>query len=597
MALTLPTVLSIALISTSHLRILGSIREGIQHHRTTVTVLVQVLSATMGILQVTALTSVISAGFRLRLATQPMQLDTIGLFNAIIVPRISWGLSFQNMFLAAVMVILAQGPGALWAGALTPISTSAVAMLGSVVVPVYTNATADVWDSEFGLDDENHVWNWVQNCTAVRGSGGLSTTSISNCPVPNYQAQLLESARDASAGGGIAMRNHSKPDSPAWIYRSRSYGVGAAQGLASPQGLPADHDLLSYTYNETGYNTAVECGLNATAALNFTFSAHVDNVFIWEVEGTLPNSVSSEFYPVMAWHRESLDESAVLAWAGVSNNDSHMIEVTASEIYGDFNNIQCTVTFEPALFTINVNTTEQTINVSVADIPTGEIADIDQTGRGHLRRNAIWSVNLQSRMSTSLYVSVLGEALTHNLQTVSALSGSTNDNDDGAAALRATAESFTAMLDDILGIYGGSQLVLADKSAGQAATGIRGSFAALRVGQPLYQYAVLSVNAALLLLILAEGLRTRWWRGLPCFDTLEFKTIVDAALSKDVAVAGAWVLRWSGCGEEQRVIIKEAGGELGDDVDCKTVAVNGPYKGLPDREDTVFYTTDHSKYT
>lgn len=598
MALTIPTALSIALISTSHLRILGSIREGIQHHRTTVTVLVQVLSATMGILQVTALTSIISAGFRLRLVTQPMQLDTIGFFNAIIVPRISWGLSLQNVFLAAIMVGLAQGPGALWAGALTPISTSAVAMLGSVVVPVYTDATADVWDSEFGLDDENHVWNWVQNCTAVRGSGGmLSTTSISNCPVPNYQAQLLESARDASAGGGVAMRNHSKPDSPAWIYRSRSYGVGAAQGLASPQGVPADHDLLSYTYNEAGYNTAVECGLNATAGLNFTFSAHVDNVFIWEVEGTLPNSVSSEFYPVMAWHRNSLNESAVLAWAGVSNNDSHMIEVTASEIYGDFNNIQCTVTFEPALFTINVNTTEQTINVSVADTPTGEIADIDQTGRGHLRRNAIWSVNLQSRMSTSLYVSVLGEALAHNLQTVSALSGSTDDNDDGAAALRATAESFTAMLDDILGIYGGSQLVLADKSVGQAATSIRGSFAALRVGQPLYQYAVLGVNAALLLLILAEGLRTRWWRGLPSFDTLDFKNIVDAALSKDVAVAGAWVLRWGGRGEDKRVIIKEAGCEVDDEVDCKTGAVKGPYKGLLDCEDTASDVTDLPKYT
>ncbi|KAI3395901.1 hypothetical protein diail_686 [Diaporthe ilicicola] len=533
MALTLPTLASIALVSASHLRVLGSTREDIQLHRTTVSVLVQVLSATLGILQVTTLTAVISAGFRLRLAARPMQLDTISLFNAVIVPRIPWGLSLQKVLLAAVMVVLSQGPGALWAGALTPTATSAEAMLGSVAVPAYTNATADVWDSEFRLNDEGDVWNYVQNCTAVRGSDGtLSTTSISNCPVPNFQAQLLASARDASAGGGITRRNHSKPDSPAWTYRGRSYGVGAAQGLTPPQGVPADHDLLSYTYNETGYQTTVACELNATASLNFTLSSWVDNVDIWEVNGTLPNSIRREFYPVMAWHRDSLDGSAVLAWAGVSNNDAHMIGVVASEIYGNFSNLQCRVTFEPTLFNVNVNNAEQTINVSVVDAPIRDVADIDQTGTGHLRSNAIRSVNLLSRMSTSLYVSILGEALTHNLQTVSARVSDRNDGNDPAGD--ATADSFTAMLDDILGIYGGSQLVLADRSsAGQTATDLRGSFAALQIGQPRYQWAVLAVNAALLLLMLIEGLRTRWWRGLPCFDTLDFGRVVEAALPRE----------------------------------------------------------------
>lgn len=589
MTLTLPMVLSVILASTSHLRILGSMRKDIQHQHTTITVLVQVLSATMGILQVTTLTSVISADFRLCLANQPMQLDTIGLFNAIIVPRISWGLPLQKVLLATVMVVLAQGPGALWAGALAPVATSKVKILGRVAVPVYTDATADVWDSEFFLNDTYFVQNYVQNCTTVRGRGDLlSTTSISNCPVPNYQAQLLESARDASAGGGVTMRNHSKPDSPAWTYRGRSYGVGNAQGLALLQGLPADYDLLSYTYNETGYQTTVACALNDTAALKFTRQGYWHNMNIWKVGGTLPNSKSNESYPVVAW-KYNFNDSNLLAWAGVSNNDSHMIGVVASEIYGDFNNIQCEVDFEPANFTINVNATEQTINVSVVDAPTGHIVDIDQTGAGHLRRNAIWSVNLLSRMSTSLYVSVLGETLNHSLQAVSALPGGTSNDDNdtmpGATALRATAESFTAMLDDILGIYGGSQLVLPNGTAGQATAGICGEFAALRVGQPRYHYAVLGVNAALLLLIVVDGLRTRWWRGLPCFDTLDFESVVDAALSKGVSVAGAWVLQ-RGYGGEREVIIKMVDDEVGNGMGCKAGAVRGPYMEVTSSDDT-----------
>ncbi|KAG6356909.1 hypothetical protein INS49_014784 [Diaporthe citri] len=421
-ALVIPFLASVALISTSGLRILGSTREDIHRHQTTISVTVQVLYAVMGALQVTTLTVVISAGFRLRLATQPIQLRTIGLLNAIIVPRLPKSLSLPSLLPALLMVVLAQAPGAIWAGALAPVPKSAVAMLGSVAVPLYSNATVDLWDSEFHLDNNRSVWNFVQNCTSARGGGDFSSNiSISNCPVPNYRAQLLESAREASAGGSITSRNHSKPENPAWTYRGRSYGIGAGQGLTPVQGVPADYSLLSFTYNETGYQTSVTCEFNTSAALNFTFSSSVDNVKIWEVEGNLPNSIAGEFYPVMAWHRDTLDDAA--------------------------------------------------------------IDDIDQTGTGHLRSNAIRSINVLSRMSTSLYISVLGEALDHNLQTIKS-SLLTANHDLTTQTLHATADSFTAMLDDVLGIYGGSQIVLAGNLTGQRPASIRGEFAAYRLGQP-----------------------------------------------------------------------------------------------------------------
>lgn len=308
-----------------------------------------------------------------------------------------------------------------------------------------------------------------------------------------------------------------------WTYRGRSYGVGSSQGLVTVQNIPHDYALLGYTYNETGYLTSVQCERNDSSTLTFELSEHVDNVDIWEITGDLPNSIRSEFYPVMAWHRDSLNDATVLAWVGVSNNGSHMIGILASEQYGNFSNIQCKVSFEPTMFSVTVNLTTQNLAVSPIHSNPSDLIDIDPTG--HLQGNAIHSVNLLSRMSTSLYVSVLGEALTYNLQTMASLSNATSD-DDFDLALEATSDSFLAMIDDVLGIYGGAQLMLSNAST---QTAIFGSFEAVQIGLPWYQWAVMGINIGLLVLVLAEGLRTRWWRGLPCFDLLDFKTAVAAA--------------------------------------------------------------------
>lgn len=362
---------------------------------------------------------------------------------------------------------------------MTPIITSKTSNLGSIAIPQFTKATAHIWDSEFYLDGIDRVWNYVQNCTMIRGE----MTLVSNCPVPNYQASLLESARDASSSNGL--RNHSKPDNAMWTYRGRSYGVGSSQRLVTVQNIPHDHALLGYTYNETGYLTSVQCLRIDSSALTFEFSKHVDNVDIWEITGSLPNSIRGEFYPVMAWHRDSLKDAAVLAWVGVSNNGSHMIGILASEQYGNFSNIQCEVVFEPAMFSITVNSTTQNLVVS----PTASVApDIDPTG--HIQGNAIHSVNLLSRMSTSLYVSVLGEALTYNLQTKASLANATS-NDYFDLTLEATSDSFLAIIDDVLGIYSGAQLVLSNAST---QTTIFGSFEAVQIGLPWYQRAILAIN-------------------------------------------------------------------------------------------------------
>ncbi|KAI4931792.1 hypothetical protein J4E85_004389 [Alternaria conjuncta] len=422
------------------------------------------------------------------------------------------------------MVVITQGPGALWAGAITPVAARGVQQVGSIATPQFTAASRHIWDSEFAINENGNLWNYVQNCTAIQGE----VTYVSNCPVPNQQRALLEAARSANTGTR-AIQNSSKPDNSMWTYHGRSYGVGSTQGLREVAQVPVEYGLLGYTYNETGYEASVDCIRNASANLTFTLTDNVANVDIWHVEGKLPNSLVSEFYPVMNWHRDSLDDTTLLAWAAFANPSSdpkHMVGIVASAMYGNFSNLQCEITFSPRLFSIDVDGILQTIVVS----PVGSSNAVDPEPTGHLQSNAVYSLNLLSRMSTSLYVSVLGDTLAYNLETLA----NTVRALDETTILRATEESFVAMLDNILGIYGGAQTALANETV---PVSIEGKYMMMRFGQKSYQWAVVIVNGILLVVLLAEAIRTRGWRGLPRFDPLDFKSVVATASFGSDAIA------------------------------------------------------------
>lgn len=503
LSLLIPFLASISLLCTQSVVAYGSVLSYISTHRTTVSIFVQLLSSIMGILQITTITTIINHATRLRLAGTSMRLDTARLLTALPVPRMPWTLSTVPLLLAIGMVTFAQVPGALCAGAITPVAVQGSQQVGSIAVPQFTAETQGLWDAEFEIRDGD-VWNLVDHCITARGE----VTYVSNCPVPNQQRALLEPARSVSTGMSV-LQNHSKPENPTWAYRGRSYGVGSAQGLREVMNIPAEYNLLGYTYKETGYEANVSCIRNASAALRFLNYTQAGNVDVLYFEGSLPNSRKVEFYPVLNWHRETLDEAALLAWAGVSNpyiGSEHMIGLVASKKYDKFQNLQCDITFSPRTFSIVVNRTMQTIVAS----PMSDSNTFDPESTGHLQRNAVYSLNLLSRMSTSLYVSVLGEALGYNLQTLTNSSDTATDSNE-TMIFQSVEESFVAMFDNALGIYGGAQLVLSNN--GSVNVPIDGIYTAMHFGQESYQWAVLVVNGALLVVFLAEAIRTRWWRG------------------------------------------------------------------------------------
>ena len=161
------------------------------------------------------------------------------------------------------------------------------------------------------------------------------------------------------------------------------------------------------------------------------------------------------------------------------NDNRNMIAVAAgTNLYQELNQTQCEVFFRPTAFTIAVNRLQQSIIVEAQ--PSVEAQDIEPTG--HLRANVMHSINLLSRMSPSLYVSGLGETLSRNVERMQRQRPHLNLTETVTSAV---AESFTAIIDDILVAYSASQISNAQDVTFSA---VRGVVKAVQIGQPLYRY-------------------------------------------------------------------------------------------------------------
>ena len=224
-----------------------------------------------------------------------------------------------------------------------------------------------------------------------------------------------------------------------------------------------------------------------------------------------------ELYPVISWHEEFEN---IAAWATVVNDGRNMIAVEAgTNLYQDLNQTQCEVFFTPVAFNVSVDRSQQSITVEAQN--STEVKDIESTG--HLQANAMHSVNLLSRMSPSLYVSVLGETLNRNVERMQKRKPFLDRTE---AVLSAVAESFTAIIDDVLVAYGASQISNARDTTSSAA---RGVVEAVQVGQRFYRYLVFALNSLMILIVVSEAIHTRFWLRLTKFDYLDIKSVVIAS--------------------------------------------------------------------
>lgn len=207
----------------------------------------------------------LSTRFRFRLRS--VSLNELSLWTALNTTRVdpslpSFYLAVTVTFVAATLI-----PGALWAGALSPIFVLKTQGLGNQTLPAFTEKTRGFWDSQFQVRGP-HVWNINDNCTMIKDARGL----IPSCPVPTLQGPLLLLGSSATTLN-VWPRKHSKLDNPTWEYIGRSYGSGSSVGQSNDRVI--DDRVLHYIYTEFCYDARVSCIRSEFSDIYFRLTGEV----------------------------------------------------------------------------------------------------------------------------------------------------------------------------------------------------------------------------------------------------------------------------------------------------------------------------------
>jgi hypothetical protein len=86
----------------------------------------------------TFLRTLINFGSRLKLQQRLVSLNKLSLWAALSNAQIDWSFALRYFSYAAIVSVCLMVPGAIWAGALSPISTAILNVNGIIEVPAYT---------------------------------------------------------------------------------------------------------------------------------------------------------------------------------------------------------------------------------------------------------------------------------------------------------------------------------------------------------------------------------------------------------------------------------------------------------------------------
>lgn len=429
----------------------------------------------------------------------PTSLDTLRLWNIML--RRSLDLKIPLHFLAILIIFVAVciTPSALWAGAITPISVSAL-QSGEILLPTYSDTTLlrQNWTNRLGLPS-------IQN---TKGSFAYNVGEF-------FLGSLLYSASTATTVDG-SVRQHAKLDFSRFTYMGRSYGTGSSVGLLDDSILQ-NPLATQYKFQEEGYNAVVKCIYNASSDF---FLDNTGENLIYNANGYLPNSDGNLELAIYAGF--SMNAIVAIGVASSTTSVGRIFAIASGSQYPLLNNTQCTIDFQPSLFNVTVDTNDRNITVTPLDT-LADIEDIEPSG--FLTFVANWQFTLMSTDQTSFYSSLVGNSInasvTNYIRSTSNLTSLPLDEKD--ATLAGLENSVTAIIDDILGMYASCQLMIAnDTETAPASITLN----ALQIGERQYIIAITVFNVFLILVVIAEAIRTRGWKTLIDFNYMDPRDFV-----------------------------------------------------------------------
>jgi hypothetical protein len=506
-ALTVTTAIStLVLIGCAQERTLSpDALQFVTRNRATVQLVIQILSNILGLLCSTTVSVLISYGTRFNLGQRPVKLEVLTLWHDLCMRNLRWSHPWKFLGPLFAFVVLSAAPSAIWAGALTPVVTS-VYHTGTVLTPWYGNSDL-ILEYPSEIDSQGPT---------LRNTKGLFTYSVGVL----MQGSLLASAASATPVDG-STRQHRKPDYSQYTYSGRSYGVAASVGLLDETTL-VDNTTVSYTYEERGYKTGVQCSYNASSEYIIRDLIGLD--MLYAAKGNIPNSDEPE-YSVMLGH----NMDAIVALGVTKNQDDprRMVAIAAGKSYQNLNSTQCTLEFTPTKFNITIGLQGRNITVTpIAELPTVPYEAF--SAEANLTSVVTRQLEIISNAQTNLYVSLVGNSLNASISDYIASQESTSAEPISLrdATLPGLSNALAAMVDDMLVAYGSAQLMIAKQH-----TPVPALFksTAMRIGQDSYIYAIQAVNLMILILFMFEGVRTRGWNRVAVLDYSDPAALIIAA--------------------------------------------------------------------
>lgn len=412
----------------------GRLYTFVTSQRATVQIVVQILSQSFGALHVYALCSLINFGIRLRLARIPHSIDHLQFWSDVTLQRLDWALPLHLMVILVLFNAAIIIPGAIWAGALTPVITLAhSASVSQLEVPQYSSASSNIWGK----------LTWLEQEPSVHTSQGIFSYS------PNYDFSPLILTQAASASTiGNASQPISKLDNTRYSYVGRSHGVGSSVGLVDESFV--QNATKGFTYQENGYLTNVQCIVNSSSDwLIYSSGYQVPNgqPNLYWIKGHLANGNPEQ---VVACGLGSTGSIFSLVGSVGLNGTANIFSFATGTVYAPFDKIQCAVDFTPAQFSVSVNTTERLISVALVESGP-DVRDIDPTGQMKAITMRM-PTSFSQQHSCDLYTSLIGNTFKQNSQSLTngTSSSSSANTITTEQALRGTQDSLTSILDNSL---------------------------------------------------------------------------------------------------------------------------------------------------
>jgi len=192
------------------------------------------------------------------------------------------------------------------------------------------------------------------------------------------------------------------------------------------------------------------------------------------------------------------------------------LAIVSGANYGSLNNAQCNVTMIPKQFTVNVNVEQGLITI----IPQDNHPNTASVNPLEIVQGAFVSFASLSEVASTKFTSAIGNLLNSNINNVQLQN--TGESQD-AKRLRAIAESMQVITDDALVAFGSAQLIVANVTK---EVPVKVVINALQIDTASYIYIVAGMNALIVLIVCAEAVRKKGWKGMPSFNYMSVKSTV-----------------------------------------------------------------------